>query len=188
MQHINPNSKRWDYSDIPGGNHGQIKGPTHMVEGGHHPRNRPPTLGPTSLDFYHNPVTVWVYSTPQPNTEVPAHTGGAFLESSQSSETPDSEAKDNNQVVLCSQGAKLRYNFRTVNPGWPQVKDSPTWLKVASTTLEKPPTPSHNLCRNPQQTVRHIRKKSITVRYTRFYWDLQKRNQQWHINAKLPIV
>ena len=38
-----------------------------MVEGGHHPRNRPPTL-----DFYHYPVTVWAYSTPQPNTEVPA--------------------------------------------------------------------------------------------------------------------
>ena len=43
-------------------------------EGGHHPRNRPPTLGATSVDFYHYPVTVWVYSTPQPNTEVPAHT------------------------------------------------------------------------------------------------------------------
>ena len=38
MQHITPNSKRWDYSDIPGGSHGQIKGPAHMVEGGHHPR------------------------------------------------------------------------------------------------------------------------------------------------------
>ena len=38
-----------------------------MVEGGHHPRNRPPT----SVDFYHYPVTVWAYSAPQPNTEVP---------------------------------------------------------------------------------------------------------------------
>ena len=76
MQHITPNSKRWDYSDIPGGSHGQIKGPTHMVEGGHHPRNRPPTLGITSVDFYHYPVMVWAYSTPQPNTEVPAPTGG----------------------------------------------------------------------------------------------------------------
>ena len=76
MQHITPNSKRWDYSDIPGGSHGQIKGPAHMVEGGHHPRNRPPTLGTTSVDFYHYPVTVWAYSTPQPNTEVPAPTGG----------------------------------------------------------------------------------------------------------------
>ena len=47
-----------------------------MVEGGHHPRNRPPTLGTTSVDFYHYPVTVWAYSTPQPNTEVPAPTGG----------------------------------------------------------------------------------------------------------------
>ena len=49
-----------------------------MVEGGHHPRNRPPTLGTTSVDFYHYPVTVWAYSTPQPNTEVPAPTGGIF--------------------------------------------------------------------------------------------------------------
>ena len=47
-----------------------------MVEGGHHPRNRPPTLGTTSVDFYHYPVTVWAYSTPQPNTEVPAPIGG----------------------------------------------------------------------------------------------------------------
>ena len=80
-----------------------------MVEGGHHPRNRPPALGTTSVDFYHYPVTVWAYSTAQPNTEVPAPTGGAFLESSQSSETPDSEAKDNNQVVPGSQEAKLRF-------------------------------------------------------------------------------
>ena len=77
MQHITPNLKRWDYSDITGGSHGQIKGPTHMVEGGHHPRNRPPTLGTMSVDFYHYPVTVWAYSTPQPNTEVPAPTGGS---------------------------------------------------------------------------------------------------------------
>ena len=81
MQHITPNSKRWDYSDIPGGSHGQIKGPAHMVEGGHHPRNRPPTLGTMSVDFYHYPVTVWAYSTPQPNTEVPAPTGGLALKS-----------------------------------------------------------------------------------------------------------
>ena len=76
LQHITPNSKRWDYSDIPSGSHGQIQGPAHMVEGSHHPRNRPPTLGTTSVDFYHYPVTLWAYSTPQPNTEVPAPTGG----------------------------------------------------------------------------------------------------------------
>ena len=82
MQHITPNSKRWDYSDIPGGSLGQIKGPTHLrVEGGHHPRNRPPTLGTTSVDFYHYPARVWAYSTPQPNTEVPAPTGGACASS-----------------------------------------------------------------------------------------------------------
>ena len=41
-----------------------------MVEGGHHPKNRPPTLGTTSVDFYHYPVTVWAYSTPHPQGEV----------------------------------------------------------------------------------------------------------------------
>ena len=35
MEHIIPNSKRSDYSDIPGGGHKYIKGPAHMVEGGH---------------------------------------------------------------------------------------------------------------------------------------------------------
>ena len=35
MQHITPNSKRWHYSDSPSGGHKKIKGPTHMVEGGH---------------------------------------------------------------------------------------------------------------------------------------------------------
>ena len=33
-------------------------------------------LQPWAVDFYHYPVTVWAYSTPQPNTEVPAPTGG----------------------------------------------------------------------------------------------------------------
>ena len=55
------------------------KGPAHMVEGGHRPRNRPPTLGTTSVDFYHYPVTVWVYSTPQPNIEVPAPICGSYV-------------------------------------------------------------------------------------------------------------
>ena len=50
MQHIIPNSKRWDYSDIPGGGHKKIKGPVHVVEGGHHLRKAP---NPTSLqDVY----------------------------------------------------------------------------------------------------------------------------------------
>ena len=49
-----------------------------MAEGGHHTRNRPPTLGTTSVDFYHYPLTVWAYSTPQPHTEVPAPRGGLF--------------------------------------------------------------------------------------------------------------
>ena len=41
IQHITPNSKRWDYSDTPGGGHKKIKGPAHMVEGGHHLRKAP---------------------------------------------------------------------------------------------------------------------------------------------------
>ena len=30
MQHITPNSKRWNYSDIPGDGHKKIKGLVHM--------------------------------------------------------------------------------------------------------------------------------------------------------------
>ena len=41
MQHITPNLNRWDYSNIPGDGHKKIKGPNHMVEGGHLPRNVP---------------------------------------------------------------------------------------------------------------------------------------------------
>ena len=53
MQHIITNSKRWDYSDIPGGGHKYIIGPAHMVEGGHHLRKDPqpqPTF--TRVDPY----------------------------------------------------------------------------------------------------------------------------------------
>ena len=39
-QHITPNSKQWDYSDIPGG-HKKIKGPTQMVDVCHHLREAP---------------------------------------------------------------------------------------------------------------------------------------------------
>ena len=34
MQHMTPNSKRWDYSDTPGGGHKKIKGPAYVAEGG----------------------------------------------------------------------------------------------------------------------------------------------------------
>ena len=48
MQYIIPNSKRWDYSDTPGDSHIKIKGPAHMVEGGHHLRKPP---NPHPLEF-----------------------------------------------------------------------------------------------------------------------------------------
>ena len=41
MQHVTPNSRRRDYSDIANGGHKKIKGPAHMVEGGHHHRKAP---------------------------------------------------------------------------------------------------------------------------------------------------
>ena len=41
MQHITPNSKRGDYSGVPGGGHKNITGPAHMAEGGHHLRKAP---------------------------------------------------------------------------------------------------------------------------------------------------
>ena len=47
MQHIIPKSKRWDYSDIPGGGHEYINGPAHMAEGGHHLRKKSPQPQPT---------------------------------------------------------------------------------------------------------------------------------------------
>ena len=55
MQHINPNLKKWDYSDIPGGGHKKIEGPAHMVEGGHHlrkARNPHPPLDWNVLGMY----------------------------------------------------------------------------------------------------------------------------------------
>ena len=47
MQHITPNSKRCDYSDIPGACHKKIKGPAYMVVGGHHLRKAP---NPTHME------------------------------------------------------------------------------------------------------------------------------------------
>ena len=41
MQHITLNSKRWNYSDTPGGGHKKIKRPALEVEGGHHLRKAP---------------------------------------------------------------------------------------------------------------------------------------------------
>ena len=41
MQHITPNSKRLDYSDIHSCGHKKIKGPNHTVEGGYHLRKAP---------------------------------------------------------------------------------------------------------------------------------------------------
>ena len=55
MQHITPNLKRWDYSDIPGGGtERKIKGPTHMIESGHYLRNRPqPPPTPQEVVVWH---------------------------------------------------------------------------------------------------------------------------------------
>ena len=41
MQHITPNSKGWDYLDIPGGGQKKIIGPAHIAEGGHYLRKSP---------------------------------------------------------------------------------------------------------------------------------------------------
>ena len=134
MQHITPNSKRWDYSDIPGGSHKQIKGPAHMVEGRHHPRNRPPTLGTTSVDFYHYPVTVWAYSTTQPNTDVPAPTGGRPGEAHQF------WAKSYQQFVSkCTETAWPISSYEIVEILWNITKSSPglgSALTNVSTKIE----------------------------------------------------
>ena len=52
IQHITPNSKRCDYSDIPGCGHKKIKGPAHVVEGGHHLRKAPNPNPPKSGKNY----------------------------------------------------------------------------------------------------------------------------------------
>ena len=51
MQHITPNSKRWDYSDIPSGGTEKIKGLDHMAEGEgvHHLRKDPTQIWPQDL-------------------------------------------------------------------------------------------------------------------------------------------
>ena len=53
MQHIIPNSKRWDYSDIPGGGQKKIEGPTHMAEGAHHLRKAPNPHPPFEFEILH---------------------------------------------------------------------------------------------------------------------------------------
>ena len=54
IQHIIPNPKRWDYSDILSGGHKYIKGPAHMVEGGHHPLKYVQDIFRHVLLSYHN--------------------------------------------------------------------------------------------------------------------------------------
>ena len=59
-QHITPNSKRWAFSDIPGGRHKMIKGPAYMVEGDGrdywhcHQRKKTTFQLPVQLDFFRN--------------------------------------------------------------------------------------------------------------------------------------
>ena len=57
MQHITPNSKRWDYSDIPGGGVWKIKGPTYMVDGSHQDPNPHPHLL-RKKDLLHQEITM----------------------------------------------------------------------------------------------------------------------------------
>ena len=55
MQQITPNLKRWHYSDIPSGGHKSLKGPAHMVEGGHQFRKKnSPPLPPTGIVMENN--------------------------------------------------------------------------------------------------------------------------------------
>ena len=44
MQHLTPNSKSWDYSDMPGGGVWKIKGPTYLDDGNHQDPNPHPHL------------------------------------------------------------------------------------------------------------------------------------------------
>ena len=54
-QNITPNSKRWEYLDIPGYGPYNMKGSTDMVEGD--PRNKP--LTPAHFQTASNEITIW---------------------------------------------------------------------------------------------------------------------------------
>ena len=58
MQHITQNSKRWDYSDPPGGGHKKIEGPAQMTERGHHIRKSPYPHQHSSKDEYNIPMAL----------------------------------------------------------------------------------------------------------------------------------
>ena len=57
IQHITPNSKRGDYSDIPGGGVWKIKGPTYLVDGSHQDPNPHPHLL-RKKDLLHQEITM----------------------------------------------------------------------------------------------------------------------------------
>ena len=57
MQHITPNSKSWDYSDMPGGGVWKIKGPTYLVDGSHQDPNPHPHLL-RKKDLLHQEITM----------------------------------------------------------------------------------------------------------------------------------
>ena len=53
----NPNSKSWDYSDMPGGGVWKIKGPTYLVDGSHQDPNPHPHLL-RKKDLLHQEITM----------------------------------------------------------------------------------------------------------------------------------
>ena len=57
MQHITPNSKSWDYSDMPGGGVWKIKGPTYLVDGSHQDPSPHPHLL-RKKDLLHQEITM----------------------------------------------------------------------------------------------------------------------------------
>ena len=57
MQHITPNSKSWNYSDMLGGGVWKIKGPTYLVDGSHQDPNPHPHLL-RKKDLLHQEITM----------------------------------------------------------------------------------------------------------------------------------
>ena len=73
MQHINPNLKRCDYSDIPGGGVWKIKGPAYLVDGSHHLKDLNPHLL-RKKDLLHQEITMlWLPYLLRNNPHIKVH-------------------------------------------------------------------------------------------------------------------
>ena len=97
-----PNSKRWDYSDTPGGGHKKIKGPAHMVEGGHHLRKAP---------------------NPHPQHSIPSHRAhDAIITSLWRQNDVVTSFRRHNDVIITSCARWDPFRSMTIGPPIPDIQ------------------------------------------------------------------